>query len=50
MVKMRFHWKRNISPFGFGSFIVEAETVEDCKRIAHEELQEGDELDDWYII
>jgi hypothetical protein len=45
--KMRFHWEKGDKK---GSFTVTASTVEECLKMAKEELEDGYELVDWYSI
>lgn len=48
MEMMRFHWEKGDKE---GSFTVSASTVEECMKIAGEEIESiGAEMIDWYAI
>jgi hypothetical protein len=49
MIKMKFHWEKENGDTG--CFSVTASTVEECIKIANEEIENSDlELVDWYLI
>lgn len=51
MERMRIHWEKTDRVFGCGSFTVEAFTIEECMKIAEEEIDKfGGEMVDWYSI
>lgn len=48
MINMKFHWEKQDKE---GVFIVSSYNVEDCIKLAEEEISNfGAELIDWYVI